>query len=441
MESRTARSDALAAWLAGQRWFAHKTRRIVETTVEDRIPIGPGALHVVRVALDDGRAARYAVPLLASPAAGAPVADALDDPRFCLALVGLIAGNGIARGERGAVVGASTRAFPPPLAPDAAVRRLGGEQSNTSVAIAPALILKHFRQLVPGVNPEIEITRFLTERTAYRHVPRLAGWLEYRDGGEASALAVAQELVAGAEDGWRWVLDRLAAGDGALGAIRKLGDRTGGLHRALASDATDPAFAPEPIGPDDVAAWSAAIRAQLAAARAAVGARAPAELAVDPAGLDVLLGLARMRHHGDFHLGQTLRDDARDDWVLIDFEGEPLRPLAERRAKHSPLRDVAGMLRSLAYAAETARAADQGRRTWLGGWERDARAAFEEGYLAAARPASFLPADEAAFHRAVAVFEVEKAAYEVVYEANNRPDWIDIPLRGVVAAVRTLRAT
>lgn len=438
MGSKTPPSDRLAAWIAGQRWFASKTRGIVGAVVEDRVPIGAAALHVVRVTLDDGTTERYAMPL-APAAPGSAPADALDDPSFCRTLLALLADGGVARGERGTVATQRTRAFPLGVDPQPVVRRLGGEQSNTSVTFDRALILKHFRRLVPGLNPEIEMTRFLTERTGFRHTPRLAGWFEYRDGSESSALAIVQELVPDAQDGWRWLLGRLAEGDGALAAIRQLGDRTAGLHRALASDTTDPDFAPEPISVEDVARWEAAIRAQLAAARDALGSRAPAELATEPAGLEALVGLVRMRHHGDFHLGQTLRDAARDDFLLIDFEGEPLRPLAERRAKHSPLRDVAGMLRSLAYAAETAR--DRAHGAWLADWERAARAAFVDGYLAVARPAPFVPADDAAVRRVVAVFELEKAAYEVVYEANNRPDWIEIPLRGVVSAARTLRAT
>lgn len=437
MESKTPPSDRLAAWIAGQRWFASKTRRVVDVRVEDRVPIGPAALHVVRVVLDDGSAARYAVPLVAGAPDASP-ADALDDPAFCRALLALLVEGGTAPGERGTVAAERTRACPSGVDPHGAVRRLGGEQSNTSVTFDRTLILKHFRRLVPGVNPEIEITRFLTERTDFRHTPRLAGWVEYREGADRSALAVVQELVPDAQDGWRWLLGRLAAGDGALAAIRTLGDRTARLHHALASDTRDPAFAPEPIEAGDITRWTAAIRAQLAAARDALGSRAPDALATEPAGLERLRRLVRTRHHGDFHLGQTLRDDARDDFLLIDFEGEPLRPLAERRAKHCPLRDVAGMLRSLAYAAETARAGDRQRGAWLVDWERAARAAYTEGYLAAARPAPFVPAADADFRRAVAVFELEKAAYEVVYEANNRPDWIEIPLRGVVTAARTL---
>jgi trehalose synthase-fused probable maltokinase len=154
---------------------------------------------------------------------------------------------------------------------------------------------------------------------------------------------------------------------------------------------------------------------------------------VDGAGLGGLVGRVKIRHHGDFHLGQTLTVGAGADFFIIDFEGEPLRPLEERRRKHTPLRDVAGMLRSLGYAAASASAPE--------GWEETARAAFLDGYRAAAGRAAFLPADATALTRALAVLELEKAAYEVVYEANNRPDWLAIPLRGVVsAALRSGRA-
>jgi maltose alpha-D-glucosyltransferase/alpha-amylase len=305
--------------------------------------------------------------------------------------------------------------------------------------------MKVFRRLTEGNNPEEEITRFLTECTGFRGSPRLAGALAYDAGtGTPATVAVVQEFIADGVDGWRWMLDRLAAGDPTLDALRRLGGTTAGLHRALATPAGDPAFDPEPATPADVAAWAEAVGRQVALAREAAPAHAWPDVGDSLAaagGLGGLVGTDRIRHHGDFHLGQVLRVNARDAFVIIDFEGEPLRPLAERRRKHSPLRDVAGMLRSLAYAAETARAADAARGARLQDWERAARAAFVQGYLDAARPAAFLPGDEQAFHRAVAVFELEKAAYEVVYEADHRPDWIDIPLRGVAAAARTLRAT
>ena len=417
---------ALAAWIGGQRWFASKRRRITAVTIEDRIAVGPGRLCLARVTLDDGAADRYALPLLD----GEDVRDALSDPQFCTALLSLIERNGRASGTRGEVVAARTRAFDD-LPASLQARRLEGEQSNTSVLFGEALILKHFRRLAEGSNPDLEVTRFLTERTGFRHTPRLCGSLEYRDEAGVWALAMAQELVHGARDGWRWLLERLAAGDEALAALQTLGRRTAELHLALGSVADDPAFAPEPVTPADVEAWTDAVQHQLVAARAALGGRVdgvPARVAT--AGLGALVGATKQRHHGDFHLGQTLIRHDGAEIAIIDFEGEPLRPLAERRRKHTPLRDVAGLLRSLGYAAASAPAPP--------GWEARARAAFLDGYRIAAGAAPHLPRADADVTRAVAVLEVEKAAYEVVYEANNRPDWISIPLRGMAQAARAV---
>ncbi len=423
-------ADALADWIAGQRWFAGKSRRIATVTLEDGVRLGPGTLWIARVALDDGRDDRYALPLLEGP----PLRDALDDPGFCRALLELMESEARVAGARGEVVATRTRAFPSGLAADVPARRLDGEQSNTSVVFGDALILKHFRRLAAGANPDVEITSFLTERTSFRHTPRLAGSLEYRDAGGAWALAMAQELVCESCDGWRWLLGRLAAGDAALGALRTLGRRTAELHLALASDAREPAFAPERVTPEDVTAWTEAVQRQLDAARGALGGRLPdgVPARVDAAGLAGLAGTVKLRHHGDFHLGQTLAIRDGEDFAIIDFEGEPLRPLAERRRKHTPLRDVAGLLRSLGYAAATAPAP--------AGWEAVAREAFVTGYRETAGAAPFLPAAEAALTRAVAVLEVEKAAYEIVYETNNRPDWVPIPVRGLVTATAALRS-
>ena len=422
--------DALGGWIAGQRWFGGKSRRIVAVTREDGVPVGPGTLWIARVRLDDGRDDRYAVPLLEGPAP----ADALDDPGFCRALLDLMASQARRPGARGELVGTRTHAFPATLAAGTPARRLVGEQSNTSVVFGDALIVKHFRRLAAGVNPDVEVTGFLTGRTSFRATPRLAGSLEYRDAAGAWTLAMAQELVRDARDGWRWLLDRLAAGDAALGPLATLGRRTAELHLALASDPVEPAFAPEPITIGDVAAWTAAVQQQLDAARAALGGRLPdgVPARVDAAGLAGLVGAARLRHHGDFHLGQTLAVRDGEDFAIIDFEGEPLRPLAERRQKHTPLRDVAGLLRSLGYAAASAPAP--------AGWETAAREAFVAAYRAAAAAAPFLPATAGALARALAVLEVEKAAYEVVYEANNRPEWVAIPVRGLVTAAAALRS-
>jgi trehalose synthase-fused probable maltokinase len=453
MGSRTPPSDALAAWLPRQRWFATKSRQLESLAVEDALEIGGAVLLIIRVALDDGAHDRYAVPVRP----GEVVADALDEPEFGRVLLTLVATGGRLAGPHGELRGVPTFAFPSGLPAGLSGRRVGTEQSNSSLAFGDRLILKHFRRLAEGRNPEEEMTRFLTERARFPHTPRLAGHLEYRrPDGFVATLAVVQELVPGARDGWQWMLAALGAvyarahqaGGGptaervrtlaapTLAVLERLGLVTAALHRALAAEASDPAFAPEPITSVDIAAWSDAVRAQLAAARQTLGAQAPVgDLDVGPA-LDVLRSRQKLRHHGDLHLGQILYREATGDVVIIDFEGEPVRPLAERRGKHTPLRDVAGVLRSIDYAAVASQ--PPGLETWAAAWAAEASRAFTRAYRSTAADAAFLPLSEEGFARAVAVFELEKAAYEVVYEANHRPDWIDIPRRGLLTAAGRL---
>jgi maltose alpha-D-glucosyltransferase/alpha-amylase len=447
--------EALAAWIAERRWFAAKTRRITAVDVEDRVPVADADLVVVAVTLDDGSGHRYAVPL----ARTATPRDALDDAAFARALLDLVRRGDRVAGARGAIRGVPTSGFPSPLPDDLDVRRLSGEQSNASITFGDVLILKQFRRLQEGVNPDAEITRFLTEHTDFRATPRLAGQLDYEVDGRLSTLAVVQELVSGGRDGWQWMLERLeefhvragARGGEAtatavrelagepLSALRRLGTRTAELHQALASATRDPAFAPETVTLADVTDWAEAVQRQIARAREA---GADAGLEADAQGLALglggLLGHLKTRHHGDFHLGQTLYRPHLADWTIIDFEGEPLRPLEERRRKHVAVRDVAGMLRSINYAAMSAGGEAATRDVWAAAWETEARAAFLDGYRSVAPDAAFPPLGPDAFARAVAAFELEKAAYEIVYEANNRPDWIGIPLRGFVRAAAAL---
>jgi maltose alpha-D-glucosyltransferase/alpha-amylase len=336
------------------------------------------------------------------------------------------------------------------------VRGLGGEQSNTSIAFGDRLVFKQFRRLLPGINPEEEITRFLTERTSFRHAPRLLGSLAFEPSmGQAATLAVAHEFVGGAEDGWRWMLGQLRTVASrfedapcdveelreraavSLGALRRLGERTGQLHLALASDPGDPEFAPESITGDDVQGWAEGVSRQLEAARAALGRPLSATIPDVASALAGLVGVLKIRQHGDFHLGQTLYLTAQADFVIVDFEGEPLRPLAERRRKHAAMRDVAGLLRSISYAAA---AEHDGRPArWRELWEAEGTRAFIDGYLLAAHGRRFVPTP-AAFDAAVAAFELEKAAYEIVYEAGHRPAWVAIPVRGLVSAAARVRA-
>jgi trehalose synthase-fused probable maltokinase len=451
MESRTPRSDVLAGWLATRRWYATKTRRIEALAVEDTVALGGGVLVIAGVTLDDGAVDRYAIPLL-PPRPDAPVVDALDDPGFCRALVALVARGGRAAGVAGEVRGRPTAVLHDVRLDEADVRPVGGEQSNTSVRFGERLILKHFRRLAEGVNPEAEMTRFLTERARFAGTPRLCGQLDYHRGGSTMTLAVVHEFVAGARDGWEWTLGELLGrahgqdtarvdelGGPSLGALERLGQVTGGLHRALASDPDDPAFAPEPITAADVAGWTDEIRHRLDVARAVLGRARLADDLPLAAGLEGLRGCVKIRHHGDLHLGQTLYRPATGDFVVIDFEGEPLRPLAARRLKQAALRDVAGVLRSIDYAAAAAAtAAGAEREPWARAWEAAAARAFVTGYRARTRGAPFVPGSDAAFGAGVAVFELEKAAYEIVYEANHRPDWVGIATRGLLRAASRL---
>jgi maltose alpha-D-glucosyltransferase/alpha-amylase len=280
-------------------------------------------------------------------------------------------------------------------------------------------------------------------------VPRLAGYAGYERGGETATLAVLQELVPTSGDGWAYLVSALTDRGPAVARrpdplvedVRRLGAITGGLHAALAADPTDPDFRPEPIDRDDVARWREAIAGELAAVdlpRRLPGPErdVPGRAARTLAALEDLVGAAKIRIHGDYHLGQVLKTPG--GFAIIDFEGEPARPLAERRRKQPALRDVAGMLRSLDYAAHAVAfgrpAAERaGALAVLTAWEEDARRAFLAGYHAAAMEsaAPLVPADPAALPRACAPFELQKACYELRYELDNRPDWVAIPLAGI----------
>jgi trehalose synthase-fused probable maltokinase len=450
------RSD-LARFLVRQRWFAAKARGVGVRKVLDWAVLEPEIPLVLLLLTIDGD--RYYVPV--AVAAGAPpdaamarrgaevVVDAHDDARFGPRLLQAIAAGRTLSGRTGRFGFRSTPGWVFPPDPDARpARRLTGEQSNTSVALGD-LVLKSLRRPPPGISPELEITRFLTTRTAFRQVPRLAGWIEYAGPGEAATLAVLQEFVPNEGDGWTHVVSALAGRGGRAGEpdplvddVRRLGAITGGLHAALASDAGEAGFRPEPIGRADVARWAGDITRELAAPDLRQRlARDPADLADAVAralaGLDGLAdATVKIRIHGDYHLGQVLKTP--DGFVVIDFEGEPARSLAERRLKQSALRDVAGMLRSLDYAAHAVafgrpEAERASALAALTAWEERARDAFLAGYgtALAQSPVPLAPPSAEALRRACAPFELQKACYELRYEMNNRPDWVAIPLAGI----------
>ena len=455
----------LSRFLLGRRWFAAKTRGIGALAVLDWATLTPdGPLVLVLLEVDDDRyylpvaVTREAEPgrVIARLGDDAVVVDAHEDPRFGRRLLAAIASSRSISGRAGHFHFRPTPSWVFPADPDAQpVRPLSAEQSNTSVVIGADLVLKSLRRPQPGINPDLEITRFLTTRTRFRQVPRLAGWLEYDGADGPATLGVLQEFVDNAGDGWTHVIATLKRPAGALEPgliedVRRLGAITAGLHAALASDPSDPDFRPEPITREDIERWARAVIRDLEAgdlARAlaeslALRGYTPRTVARVLAMLEPLTRTVKIRGHGDYHLGQVLK--TRDGFVIIDFEGEPARPVVERRVKHTALRDVAGMLRSLDYAAHAvAFGRPEAERpealATLAAWEARARRAFLDGYRAAAAegPVPLVPPSEAALLEACAAFELEKACYELRYELNNRPDWAAIPLAGITRILGT----
>jgi maltose alpha-D-glucosyltransferase/alpha-amylase len=522
---------ALAAWIVERRWFGSKARTIRDVTTTDWIRLTPGAcLLLVRVDYTQGEADDYAIPLglvrSDADAANAPLIarlvitpdnepailyDAMGDAAVARIWLEMIAGGQQLSGKHGRLVGARQKRFGA-LRGSAVLepRILQAEQSNSSILYGDRLILKLFRRCLAGVNPDVEVTSYLTARLGFSHVPPVAGTIEYQRPGEAAiSLAVMQGFVANQGDAWRHTLARLddffervsallpngqsepnlpdaamvpdepllvtvertvpALAEELIGPYlaeaELLGRRTAEMHLALATETDDADFKPEPFTPPDqqtvydtnsrlIRETFQQLAERLNALSPAVRKSAERLLTLEGtiqnrfgAWLDRLVPGLRARTHGDYHLGQVLWTG--HDFMIIDFEGEPARPLDERRRKQSPLRDVAGMLRSFHYAAGAAlhtRAAaetDQetdassgrraARKAWVAVWHIWSSAAFLRAYLAHTAGASFLPPRQQDIGWLLDEFLLEKGVYELRYELNNRPDWLPIPLDAVLA--------
>jgi maltokinase len=404
-------TEPLEAWLTEQRWFASKSREVAVVNVLRRVPLSAAPvldLEIIEARFNAGTHELYQ--LLPG------------EPGGVRALAELF-------GREAAADGVS---FHGGLTPSGHIRAMGAEQSNTSVVFGEEQVLKVFRRVEPGINPELEMLRFLSTRE-FENIATLTGWYDYNGELMQATLGILQEFIGEARDGWQLALDDPL---GLLQRLPELGAATGHMHSVLASDSTDPAFAPEEPSDEALALLTATIDEQIE--------RAFIDLPPDNPALEPILGRGEeirdrlqmmshvgvggrlIRHHGDYHLGQTMLRDA--GWVILDFEGEPARSLLDRRRKRSPLRDVAGMLRSFAYAAsasELLRGAPAPE-----GWEGKARTAFLDAYFEAVDP-TLLPAGQAAISKLLAIFELEKAVYELRYELNNRPDWVPIPVAGI----------
>jgi maltose alpha-D-glucosyltransferase / alpha-amylase len=501
---RILEQDVLPAYLANRRWFAGKDDEIgaVRLLHADPLPTTGPPILLAAVEVEGRRgSSRYQLPLgfireddvvqalpqqlaLARARRGATlgfVTDAFTLPELGTALLDALRGelrlgDGDGDGELRFSPTAALQALSLPV--DAETRWLAGDQSNSSLVVGNAVIVKLFRRLSPGVHPEAEMGRELTSR-GFANIAELLGEVTRVDAdGTCFVLAVVQRFHHSQGDAWYWTLGMLerllsAAGDpGGEGSggvdgnealwppmadliafAEVLGRRLGEMHAVLAGS-RGAEFAPQVADGAQCRAWSASVRRQLelafevlagfngsddeaALARGLLERRTALEAAVDAlawAGEGSLL----TRTHGDLHLGQVLV--AQDDAIFIDFEGEPERPLAERRARTSPLRDVAGMLRSFDYAAAMAcRAAlpehaPQERAALLTDRFRTRAAdAFVRAYRGATSGIAHRWRDPRMAAQLTRLFLIEKAAYELAYEAANRPDWLGVPLRGLAA--------
>ncbi|MGH2887023.1 MAG: maltokinase N-terminal cap-like domain-containing protein [Solirubrobacteraceae bacterium] len=444
--------EELREWVQHQRWYASKARSVTGIDIVESITLRdepPLLLALVQTRFATGTHELYQLPLALRGADedGVPggesiahtdewtVYDALADPTQALELLRRIEADDeitTADGhfsfhqfaESGNGLGQSTE-----------VRLMGVEQSNSSLVFDDSVVLKVFRKLEPGVNPELEILRFLTWR-GFPNIAPLHGWYDYEGQAFASTLGVAQTFLPDAIDGWELALDELWSAPAMfLERLGSLGTVTAEMHTVLASEAGDPAFSPEEPSQEALGLLMATIDEDIER----IFLRLPDDERLAPIagrGQDVRERLAAraqigvtgrvIRTHGDYHLGQTLHTPR--GWVIIDFEGEPGRPLPERRQKRSPLRDVASMLRSFAYVTSAIEILRNRRAP--AEFEERAREKFLEHYFASVDPI-LMPGGEAVINNLLSIYELEKAIYELRYELNNRPDWISIPVAGI----------
>jgi len=441
----------LLGTMASQRWFGGKSKDVLDARVLDA-GVTPGEPPILAVAIVEVRYGLqthdlYHLPLGFRPSGegwnesviaeteGWVAYDAIADSELARRILELVRTDSTLETGEATIVFRPTGELPAELDE---VRPMGAEQSNSSLVVDERLVLKLYRRIAPGMNPELEVLRFLTER-GFEHTAALQGYVSYEGRPLEATLAIVQEFVPAEGDGWELALDTLARGepDWLPDRARRLGQVTALLHNALASDPSDPHFAPEDPSTEALALLSASIDEEIEHVFASL----PDSPALEPVRgrgeevrdhLRLLTNIGHVgrviRTHGDYHLGQALWTDA-ENWVILDFEGEPARSVPERRRKTSPLRDVAGMLRSFAYAASAARI--QRDVEPPEDWEQRCRSEFLGGYLDTADPA-LLPSSRDQTERLLTVFELEKAVYELRYELHNRPDWVAIPVAGIL---------
>ena len=490
--------EILMSYLPKRRWFGSKGERLDAARIQYAVVLGTGRQKSMFVEVEariGNRTENYALPLgaLTEEAATASVlpqqlalsrvrrgstvgylTDAFAVDAFTRDMLAAMRHESVLPFDGGQLTFRKLAGFDTlPLADDAEIHRLSAEQSNSSLIVGDALVLKIVRKVLPGIHPEAEMTGYLTERGFGNIAPLLGEVVRVDDDGTPHTVALAQGFVRNQGDGWTWTLDYVertvsdatdASGDleldDALSGFNTfasaIGRRLGELHDVLASPTTQEALAPERADGETFAAWADATIEQIDLAASAIGrVRDWPDQQVEAMAAEFVAGVPRLqaavrglvknldggtlrtRVHGDFHLGQILV--VQGDAFLIDFEGEPAKPMEARRAKSSPMRDVAGLLRSLDYAAATvssgrtaaSEASLERRAHVVDRFRATASHAFMEAYrtvLSHSGNPWVGPGNEGSL---LDLFLIEKAAYEIRYEAANRPAWIGIPLAGL----------
>jgi maltose alpha-D-glucosyltransferase/alpha-amylase len=501
-------NEILPNYIQSRRWFGSKARTLRHLRVVEHPAISSdadaGRLWFVEVSYLDGPTETYALPVkIASGDAARAVfqntpeaiiarfasteetilMDAIWDAKFRSQLFEAIAQGQIIKGRGGDLVGVARKTLQPgDLVISDKSHVLGGEQSNSSMLFDNKFFLKLYRKLEDGVNPDVEINCFLTERADFPNVPAFLGAIEYRrPKADPTVVCLLQSAATNEGDVWTLTLDAMgryyervlgrkadlqnettppgALLDELIGGIypdkaMQIGQRTGELHLALASSMDDPAFAPEPFNAMAQRSVYQTMRASLRRAFTFLEKKLPdlpktfrdeakevlaAEqeiLGREKRLLDRRTNAAKIRIHGDYHLGQLLYTGK--DFVILDFEGEPARALSERKLKRSALRDVAGMMRSFQYAAYSALWQPAMRiedvpflERWADLWYRQISSVFLQSYLKTTANAIFIPQNSDDLQIMLEAYLLDKAVYEIGYELNNRPDWVVIPIRGI----------
>ena len=473
----------LPRYISRARWFAGKARHPQTFSISEILAIAEAWIVLVRVNYTDATQETYLLPMalaqktasdvpphaMIAQAGSVCLYDAVYSRTFRRELLAIMAaarhfpvGDHWLKGIPGSAIAA---------VPERAESRvLAVEQSNSSIIYGDQLFLKLYRKIESGVNPDAEVTRFLWEQN-FAHVPPFGGMIElHAEGVEPRVLALALGLIPNHGDAWSTTLaelvqfhERLLRGSkGDIGVLagayreraRLLGQRTGELHCALAAPVDDPRFGVEPMTSADLGELARSIESSMRTVSGLLQGVRPAPshppefagslLGAESRILDFAARLgesaidaAKIRTHGDYHLGQVL--DTGGDFMIIDFEGEPLRPLAWRKAKRSPLRDVAGMLRSFEYAAYSALFSRPDKNEQLSPWTRPWAECvgddFRRGWSDAVRGTPLVPGHERDAEMLLNGYLIEKALYEVVYELNHRPDWVSIPIAGILALI------